>query len=217
MAEPASDRVRVRRLPERGRYDMATVHAILDEGLVAHVGVVVDGAPRVLTLAYGRDGDVVYLHGSSGSRTLMGLRDGGEVCLSVTLVDGLVLARSGFHHSMNYRSVVAYGTLRELVDDAERRRALDLLVDAVVPGRAATLRPPSRRELAATVVYALPLDEVSAKVRTGPPVEEPEDLTWPAWAGVVPLALTPGPAEADEHVPTSLPAPPGVAHYRRRP
>lgn len=215
MSEPVSDRVRVRRLPERGRYDAATVHAVLDEGLVAQVGVVVDGGPRVLTLAYGRDGDVVYLHGSSGSRTLMGLRDGGEVCLSVTLLDGLVLARSGFHHSMNYRSVVVYGTLRQVVEEEARRRALNLLVDAVVPGRAATLRPPSRRELAATVVYALPLDEASAKVRSGPPVDEPEDLTWPTWAGVVPLPVTPGPPQPDGHVPADLPVPAEVARYRR--
>lgn len=208
MRESAAptERTRLGRLPERGRHDAETIAAILDEGLVAALGVVVDGAPRVLPVAYARDGERVLFHGSSGSALFRGLRDGREVCLTVTLLDGLVLARSGFHHSMNYRSVVVYGQPRELTG-ADARQALDVIVDAVVPGRAATLRPPTTRELAATVVYALPLDEASAKLRTGGVHDEPEDLGAPVWAGVVPVRQVLGAPEPDTGLPAGLPAP----------
>lgn len=208
MRESAAptERTRLGRLPERGRHDAETIAAILDEGLVAALGVVVDGAPRVLPVAYARDGERVLFHGSSGSALFRGLRDGREVCLTVTLLDGLVLARSGFHHSMNYRSVVVYGQPRELTG-ADARRALDVIVDAVVPGRAATLRPPTTRELAATVVYALPLDEASAKLRTGGVHDEPEDLGAAVWAGVVPVRQVLGVPEPDTDLPAGLPAP----------
>lgn len=184
---PPSERVRLRRSPHRAAYDRATVHAILDAGLVVHLALVVEGAPRILTLAYGREGESLYLHGSSGSRSLLGVRSGEEVCLSVTLVDGLVLARSGFHHSMNYRSVIVYGVLREVRQPAERDHALAVITDRLTPGRTGALRPPTRRELAATIVYALDLAESSAKVRSGGPIDEPGDESWPVWAGVVPV------------------------------
>ncbi len=204
---PPTARTRVRRLPERGRYDAPTVAAILDEGLVAHLGAVVDGLPVVRPVAYGRDGHTLYLHGSSGSQLFRALRDSREVCLTVTLLDGVVLARSGFHHSMNYRSVVVYGPLREVIEPAERDRAVDAVVNAVVPGRAVHLRPPSARELVATIVYALDLAEASAKVRTGPPSDDPEDLQHPVWAGVVPVRAVVGEPVPDPHL---LPGAPGL-------
>ncbi|MGQ4417524.1 pyridoxamine 5'-phosphate oxidase family protein [Streptomyces sp. SAS_269] len=185
-----TDRTVPTRSANRASYDRDVVHAILDEGYVCHLGFVRDGAPVVLPTLYGRVGERLYVHGSTGSRPLRmtGEADPGlEVCLTVTHVDGLVLARSAFHHSMNYRSVVVHGTAHEVTDPEERRLALDALVNQVVPGRAADSRPANRRELAATAVIRLDLDEVSAKIRTGGANDEPEDLSLPHWAGVVPL------------------------------
>ncbi|KIF06439.1 hypothetical protein PL81_07515 [Streptomyces sp. RSD-27] len=176
---------------QRARYDRETVHAILDQGYLCHLGFVRDGAPVVLPTLYGRVGEALYVHGSTGSRPLLaaGREDPGlPVCLTVTHVDGLVLAKSAFHHSVNYRSVVVHGTARQVTDEAERRRALDALVDQVVPGRSADSRPADARELAATAVIRLDLDEVSAKVRTGGPNDDAEDLGLPFWSGVVPVA-----------------------------
>ncbi|MET8681390.1 pyridoxamine 5'-phosphate oxidase family protein [Streptomyces sp. NPDC004647] len=186
---------------ERAAYDHAVVHAILDEGYVCHLGFVRDGAPVVLPTLYARVGRRLYVHGSTGSRPLRmaGEADPGlQVCLTVTHVDGLVLARSAFHHSINYRSVVVHGTARQVTEQAERAAALDALVDQVVPGRAQDSRPADAKELAATAVLRLDLEEVSAKVRTGGPNDDPEDESLPYWSGVLPVSRaygTPVPAE----------------------
>ncbi|MEV7788687.1 pyridoxamine 5'-phosphate oxidase family protein [Streptomyces sp. NPDC088106] len=187
---PPTERTVPTRSPDRAAYDKDLVHAILDEGYVCHLGFVRDGAPVVLPTLYGRIGEVLYVHGSTGSRPLRaaGRADAGlPVCLTVTHVDALVLARSAFHHSVNYRSVVVHGLAHDVTDPEEKRQALDALVDHVVPGRAADSRPADRKELAATAVLRLELSEVSAKLRTGGVNDEPEDLGLPHWAGVVPL------------------------------
>ncbi|MEU8436659.1 pyridoxamine 5'-phosphate oxidase family protein [Streptomyces sp. NPDC029216] len=175
----------------RARYDRETVHSILDQSYLCHLGFVRDGAPVVLPTLYGRVDETLYVHGSTGSRPLLaaGAEDPGlPVCLTVTHVDGLVLARSAFHHSINYRSVVVHGTAYQVTDEEERRMALAALVDHVVPGRAADSRPANAKELAATAVIRLDLNEVSAKIRTGGPNDDAEDLGLPFWSGVVPVA-----------------------------
>jgi len=184
-------RTRVRRRAERGVYERETIHAILDEALVCHVGFALEGQPFVLPMAYARVGDSLYVHGAAGSRMLRALRDGIPACATVTLLDGLVLARSAFHHSMNYRSVVILGVAREVTDAAERLAALEAIVEHMMRGRWDEVRPPTRPELAATLILRLPIEEASAKVRTGGPLDDAEDLAWPCWAGVVPLRLTP--------------------------
>ncbi|MFF7768266.1 pyridoxamine 5'-phosphate oxidase family protein [Streptomyces massasporeus] len=195
-----SDRTVPTRSPDRASYDRDLVHAILDEAYVCHLGFVRDGAPVVLPTLYARVGERLYVHGSTGSRPLRaaGQADPGlPVCLTVTHVDGLVLARSAFHHSINYRSVVVHGVAHDVTDPEEKRQALDALVDHVVPGRSADSRPASKKELAATAVIRLDLDEVSAKLRTGGVNDEPEDLALPHWAGVVPVRRTYGTPDAD--------------------
>lgn len=184
-----SRRATVRRLPERGRYDRDAIDAILDEGFVCQVGFVDDGQPFVIPSVYARLDDRVVVHGSAASRMMRVLAAGEPACLSVTLVDGLVLARSAFHHSINYRSVVVLGRAEEVTDPAAKRRALDAIVEHVAPGRAAEVRPPSELELRATRVVTLPLDEASAKLRVGPPKDDPEDMALPCWAGELPLRL----------------------------
>jgi nitroimidazol reductase NimA-like FMN-containing flavoprotein (pyridoxamine 5'-phosphate oxidase superfamily) len=208
-----TERTRVRRLPERAAYDRATVHAILDEGFICHVGFVVDGQPFVVPTGYARVGETVYLHGSTGSR--LGLRPGMDVCVTVTLVDGLVLARSAFHHSMNYRSVMAIGRTRPVTDPEEKEAALRALVDHIVPGRSGAVRGGDRRELAATAVLALPLEEVSAKVRTGPPVDDEADYALPVWAGVLPLRQVADPPVPDGRLDPALDVPSHVTGWRR--
>ena len=208
-----TERTRVRRLPERGAYDRATVHAILDEGFICHVGFVADGQPYVIPTGYARVGETVFLHGSTGSR--LGLRPGMDVCVTVTLLDGLVLARSAFHHSMNYRSVMAIGRTRPVTDPEEKDAALRALVEHIVPGRSDAVRGGDHRELAATAVLALPLDEVSAKVRTGPPSDDEPDYALPIWAGVLPLALTPGEPASDPLLDPSVPTPDHVTSWSR--
>ncbi|MGW6568983.1 pyridoxamine 5'-phosphate oxidase family protein [Streptomyces sp. NPDC054975] len=206
-----------RTIPTRSRhrasYDRALVHSILDEAYVCHLGFVRDGAPVVLPTLYGRIGDRLYVHGSTGSRPLRMAGSGEEapglpVCLTVTHVDGLVLARSAFHHSLNYRSVVVHGTAHQVTDPEELRTALDALVDHVVPGRADDSRRANAKELAATAVLRLDLDEVSAKLRTGGPNDEPEDAALPHWSGVVPVRTTYGtPIPAEDLDPSvALPA-----------
>lgn len=185
-----TDRTVPTRSPDRASYDRDLVHSILDEGYVCHLGFVRDGAPVVLPTLYGRVGERLYVHGSTGSRPLRmtGKADPGlPVCLTVTHVDALILARSAFHHSINYRSVVVHGIAYDVTDPEEKRLALDALVDHVVPGRAQDSRPANKKELAATAVIRLDLDEVSAKLRTGGVNDEPEDLALPHWAGVLPL------------------------------
>ncbi|MGN9761462.1 pyridoxamine 5'-phosphate oxidase family protein [Streptomyces sp. SD31] len=185
-----TDRTVPTRSPDRASYDKELVHAILDEAYVCHLGFVRDGTPVVLPTLFGRVGETLYVHGSTGSRPLRmtGRADPGlPVCLTVTHVDALILARSAFHHSINYRSVVVHGLAYDVTDPEEKRVALDALVDHVVPGRSADSRPANKKELAATAVIRLDLNEVSAKLRTGGVNDEPEDLALPHWAGVVPL------------------------------
>jgi uncharacterized protein len=209
-------RTRVRRIPERGVYDRAVIEAILDEGLLCHVGFVHDGQPVVIPTLYARVGDVVYVHGSAASRTLRMLAGGSDVCLTVTLLDGLVLARSAFHHSANYRSVLIFGRARLVEDADEKLTALEAFAEHVAHGRWADVRPPTPLELKATKVLALPLVEASAKVRTGPPIDDDEDYALDTWAGVVPLALAAGEPETDSRVPKGI-AVPGYARDYRRP
>ena len=197
MPPAPTPRTRVRRAPGRARYDRATVDAILDEALVCHLGVVDEGQPYVIPTLHARVGDEVYVHGSAASRLVRALAAGAPACLTVTLLDGLVLARSAFHHSMNYRSAVVVGTLRAVADAGERERALEAFTEQLLPGRWPHVRPPSAKELKATAVLALPLGEASAKVRTGPPVDDDADHALDAWAGVVPLTTTAGAPEPD--------------------
>jgi uncharacterized protein len=185
-----TERTRVKRLPDRGKYDRDTVYAILDAGLVCHVGYNIDGRPFVTPTACWRESDHLYWHGSAASRMLRAQAGGIPVCVAVTHIDGLVLARSGFHHSMNYRSVMAIGDAEFVENDDEKVAALRAFVERVVPGRWALIRPPSPQELKATSVLRLHLHEVSAKVRTGPPIDDEPDYTLPVWAGVVPLSTT---------------------------
>lgn len=212
---PPSERTAVRRLPARGAYDRATIDAILDEAPVCHVGFVDQGQSYVIPTLHARIGDRLVIHGSRQSRMLLCLAGGAPACVTVTILDGLVLARSAFHHSMNYRSVVVLARGRELTDAEEKRRALAALVERVLPGRSADARPPNARELAATAVLAFPLDECSAKIREGPPKDDPEDLALPIWAGVLPLALKAGAPEPDPHVPPGTPVPEYVSRFRR--
>ena len=214
LATPPSDRTTVRRAAERAAYDRETVHAILDEGMVAHVGIAVDGQPYVLPMIYGRDGDRLLLHGSVASRLLRGLTKGLQVCVTVTLIDALVMARSPFHHSMNYRSVVVLGTARRLADADEIAAALDVLVDHVVPGRTAEVRDSTDVEVRQTAVLELPLDEASAKIRAHGVVDDPADLDTPIWAGVLPLRLTVGEPVAEDYA-AHLEVPASVSGWSR--
>jgi hypothetical protein len=205
----------VRRLPERGRYDRETVHAILDEGLVAHVGFLDQGRPVVVPMAYGRAGESLLLHAASSSRVARVLAAGADCCVAVTLLDGLVLARSAFHHSMNYRSVVLFGRAAAVVDREEKLAGLEALVEHLAPGRWDSLRPVHEKELHATALLRLPLQEASAKIRTGPPKDDEEDLSFPVWAGVVPLSLSPGTPEGDPFLLPGQPAPTYARSHRR--
>jgi uncharacterized protein len=183
----ATPRTRIRRLPKRGNYDKSAVHAILDQGFICHVGFAVDAQPYVIPTIYARDDATLFVHGAAVSRMLRTLTQAVPVCITVTLLDGLVLARSAFHHSLNYRSVVMLGNAR-LVDDADQKlRALHLITNHVVPARWEEARTPNELELRQTSVLALPLEEVSAKIRSGPPIDDDEDYARPIWAGVVPV------------------------------
>jgi nitroimidazol reductase NimA-like FMN-containing flavoprotein (pyridoxamine 5'-phosphate oxidase superfamily) len=190
-AGPPSARTTVRRHAERGRYDDGSIDEVLADGLIAHVGVVTEHGPVVLPMAYGRIGDTLYLHGAAGNAMLKAA-DGAPVCVTITILEGLVLARSAFSHSMNHRSLVVYGTGRTVTDPAEQRAALDAVVDHTVPGRSAEARPPTDAELRQTRVLAVPLAEASAKVRTGGPLDKEEDLDLPVWAGVIPITTVRG-------------------------
>ena len=207
------------RLKDRVGYDRAAIHAVLDEALLCHVGFVIDGSPVVLPQLHARVGDDLFLHGSSGARALRAAGHGGlQVCVTATLVDGLVLARSAFHHSINYRSVVVHGSAEEVTDLAAKEAALAALVDAVVPGRSAHVRGASRKELAATTVLRLPLEQCSLKVRTGPPGDDDADLSLPYWAGVLPLtSAVPGPADPSPDLDPAVPLPDHVRTWTRTP
>jgi uncharacterized protein len=218
QAYPPTPRTVPTRYRERGRYDRATVHGILDEALICHVGYLNAGRPVVLPTTHARLGEVLYLHGSTGSGPMLASTaapDGLPVCVTVTLVDGLVLARSAMHHSLEYRSVVVLGTARLVQERQEKLRALAALIDHVASGRSADSRPPNARELAATAVLALDLVEVSAKVRAGGPVDEAEDIGLPYWAGVVPLTMTAGAPMPADDLDVAVPLPPYLKPYRR--
>ena len=210
-----SERVRLRRKRERGSYERETIDAILDEGLIAHLGIVQDGQPFVIPTLHARDGDIVYCHGSSASRTLKTLGAGLPACLTVSLIDGLVLARSAMHHSANYRSAVLLGTARLVEDPAERLHAFETIVERIVPGRWPDVRPPTGNESKATAVLALPIEEASAKVRCGGPLDDEEDYALPAWAGVIPLSLRAGEPQPDERLAPGIPVPAYASGYSR--
>lgn len=212
----SSPRTTLRRHPERGHADREALYAILDEALVCHVGLGTDDGPVVIPTTHARHGDELVLHGSPASRLLRGVAgEGTPVCVTVTVVDGLVLARSAFHHSVNYRSAVVFGDATAIEDPTAKAEALHRLVEHVVPGRMAEARPPSTKELTGTLVLSVPLDEASVKVRTGPPVDDEPDLDLPVWAGVLPLSLTPGPPEGDPLQDHRVPVPPYVSRYAR--
>ncbi|MBM3489259.1 MAG: pyridoxamine 5'-phosphate oxidase family protein [Alphaproteobacteria bacterium] len=194
---PPTERTRVKRLHERGHYDRETVHAILDAGLICHVSYVIDGQPYATPTSYWREGDMLYWHGSSASRMLENVATGIPVCVTVTHLDGLVLARSGFHSSINYRAVMALGVARLVSDETAKLNTLRAFVERLTPGRWAELRPVTARELKATTVVGMPLKEVSAKVRTGPPKDDAEDYALDVWAGVLPLRQVAAPAIPD--------------------
>ncbi|OLT26965.1 flavin-nucleotide-binding protein [Nocardiopsis sp. CNR-923] len=204
-----TERTRLRRAKHKARTDRAALYALLDEALVCHMGVVVDGTPMVVPTGYGRVGDTLYLHGSTGARSL---RAPGEVCVTVTLLDGIVLARAAFHHSVNHRSAMVYGTPRVVTDEAERTEGLRALTEHLAPGRWEAARRPDAKEMAATRVLALSLEEASVKVRTGPPADDDEDHALPIWAGVLPVRQVFGEPEPDPGLAFDLPVPDHVAH-----
>jgi nitroimidazol reductase NimA-like FMN-containing flavoprotein (pyridoxamine 5'-phosphate oxidase superfamily) len=203
-------------LPDRGRYERHDVDAILDEAFICHLGFVVDEQPYVIPTIQARDGDIVYVHGSPASRMLRTLKDGVDVCLTVTLVDGLVLARSAFHHSVNYRSVVVLGRATVVTEREPKLRALRTITDHVLAGRWDDVRPINDKELIGTTVLQLPLREASAKVRTGPPIDDDDDYALPIWAGVVPLRLVPGAPVPDPRLEPGLEPPPSVTSFVSR-
>ncbi len=214
--EPApSPRVRVRRMAERGHYERSTINSILDEALVCHVGFADGGGSLVIPTAYARVGGQLYLHGAAGNAALRALASGAPACVTVTLIDGLVLARAAFHHSLNYRSVVIVGGACEVADIEEKRTAVSAIVEHIVPGRSADARPPTDAELRATRVIRMPITESSAKVRTGGPKDDLEDVGLPVWAGEVPLRLVAGAPIADMDVPPTLSPPEYVTAYTR--
>ncbi len=206
---PPSEDLRVRRVAARAGYDRATVHQIVDAALIAHVGTIRDGKPVVIPMLAIRDGDHLLLHGASASGTVRRGR-GQPVCVEMTLLDGLVLARSAFHHSLNYRSVVIHGVAEAITDALERARALEVFVDRLVPGRGEQLRPTTEAEIRQTAVLRLPLEHASTKIRTGPPVDEEDDYDWPVWAGVLPVSTSIGRPQADPRMGPAIDEPDNV-------
>jgi nitroimidazol reductase NimA-like FMN-containing flavoprotein (pyridoxamine 5'-phosphate oxidase superfamily) len=212
---PVTPRTRLVRRAERGSFDRATIDAILDEALICHIGFALDGQPYVLPTVHVRIGTRLYVHGSVGSRMLRALREGVQVCVTVTLLDGLVLARSAFRHSMNYRSVVVLGSAEEVTDPEEKRRVFGALVEHIVTGRSREVRAPDDSETRATTVLSLPIEEASAKIRTGPPLDDARDHAQPCWAGVIPLELTAGAPLADPALAPGVALPQSLQPYRR--
>ncbi len=213
MSTLQTERTTVKRIAKRALYDRDTVYAILDEAVYCHVGFVVDGAPFVIPTIHWREGDQLYFHGSAANRMLRTIRDGVECCVTVTLLDGLVIARSAFHHSLNYRCAVILGKAFEVTDREEKLRQLDLLVEHVIPGRTADARPANEAELKRSMVLRLPIEEGSAKVRTGGANDDAEDLSLPVWAGVLPLRMVPGAPIDNEGM--TLPVPEYVQRWKR--
>jgi hypothetical protein len=206
----------LKRLPARGAFERDTVNAILDAAFICHVGFVVNGQPFVIPTSYARIGDELFIHGSAASRMLRNLSEGIPVCVTVTLLDGLVLARSAFHHSINYRSVMVFGTAQLVTDEQAKFDALKAFTEHIIPGRWPEIRGPNAQELKATTVLALPLREASAKIRTGPPKDDNEDMAIPVWAGVLPLTVTPGEPMADPYLPDAIALPEHVKRYGQR-
>ena len=212
---PNQDRTRVRRLPERAVFDQGQIDAIVDEALICHVAFVHDDYPVVIPTIHARNGDVLYIHGSPAGRMLRNLKRGAQVCVNITIIDGLVMARAPFHSSMNYRSVVIFGEARFVADPDEKWEALRLITEHVAPGRWDDSRLPNDKETRATSVLALPMDEASAKVRTGPPDDDEADYELPLWAGVVPLQMVAGQPVDDPDLRVQVAVPDYLAHYRR--
>lgn len=211
-----TQRTQIKRLPQRGEYDRQTIYEILDEGLICQVGFVVETQPFVIPTAYGRVGDRLYIHGSPASRMLRTLKEGVNVCVTVTLLDGLVLARSAFHHSMNYRSVVVFGQARLVEDADEKLEALKAFTEHVMRDRWAAVRSPNRQELAGTLVLALPLTEASAKMRSGAPIDDEADYKLPVWAGELPLQLITLQPIADPRLAPDIGLPAHIRNYRHQ-
>ena len=211
-----TSRTRVVREPHRGVYDRETVYRILDEGFLCHIGFVVDAQPFVIPTSYGRKDDKLYVHGSAASRMLRQMKGGVSVCITVTLLDGLVLARSVFNHSMNYRSVVILGKATLVEDPQEKIAALHAISEHIIPGRWADARQPNESELKQTSVLRLPIEEFSAKVRTGPPIDDEEDYSFPTWAGVIPLEMRAGEPISDPRLDSARAIPGYARHYSRR-
>jgi nitroimidazol reductase NimA-like FMN-containing flavoprotein (pyridoxamine 5'-phosphate oxidase superfamily) len=209
-------RNRIQRLPKRGHYDRETIHRILDEALICHVGFAEQGQPYVIPINFARVGDSIVLHGAKASRLLRHIEAGQPVCVEATIVDGLVLARSVFNHSVNYRSVVVFGKGRLVEDEQEKLAALRAVTEHLIPGRWGEARQPNRKELNATRVVSIPIEEASAKVRVGPPVDDPEDMSRPVWAGILPLAETALAPVPDELQATEVPLPGYIARYSRK-
>jgi nitroimidazol reductase NimA-like FMN-containing flavoprotein (pyridoxamine 5'-phosphate oxidase superfamily) len=214
-AQPSTTRTRLVREADRAVYDREAVYRILDEGFLCHVGFAVDGQPFVIPTSYGRKDASLYIHGSAASRMLRQMKDGVPVCITVTLLDGLVLARSIFNHSMNYRSVVVLGKATLVDDPAEKLEALRLLSEHILPGRWAESRQPNERELKATSVLRVPIEEFSAKVRVGPPIDDAEDMSFPTWAGVIPLEMKAGAPINDAKLDPPREVPDYAKHYSR--
>jgi len=215
MKFPQTTRTTLKRLPKRGHYEHDTVYGILDEGFICHVGFVVDGNPVVIPTGYARVDDKLYVHGSQASRMLRTLAEGVDACVTVTIVDGLVLARSAFHHSINYRSVVVFGRAQVVTDPEEKRAALFAFSEHVIRGRWNEVREPTEAELKQTTVLCLPLTEASAKIRTGPPIDDEEDYDLPVWAGVLPLQLVAGEPVKDPRLGEGIAVPEYVINYER--
>ena len=211
-----TEKNRIRRLPQRGHYDRETIYQILDEALICHVGFVQDNQPYVIPINFARVEDTIVLHGAKASRLLKHVEAGHPVCVEATIVDGLVLARSVFHHSVNYRSVVLFGRGRLIADEEEKLAALEAVTEHLIPGRWKEARLPSQKELNATSVVSIQIDEASAKVRVGPPVDEEEDYTLPVWAGILPLQELPLAPVRDALQPETVPMPVYVEHYSRK-
>lgn len=210
-----TDRTRLKRIPNRGVYDRETIYAILDEAFICHVGFAVEGQPYVIPTGFARIDDDLYIHGSSASRMLRSIASGIDTCVTVTLLDGLVLARSAFHHSMNYRSVVILGKAELVAETGEKNKALEAFTEHVIPGRWADVRWPTELELKATSVLKLPIEEASAKIRTGGPIDDDEDYEMDVWAGVLPLGIQTGKAIRDSRLPNQTEVPKYVTGYSR--
>jgi nitroimidazol reductase NimA-like FMN-containing flavoprotein (pyridoxamine 5'-phosphate oxidase superfamily) len=212
---PKTARNKVKRHPERGAYDPAVIYPIVDEALICHVGFIQDNQPYIIPTLHARQDDTILLHGAKGSRLLRYIEAGGDVCITITLIDGIVLARSAFSHSVNYRSAVLFGKGQMILDDDARMQALELFTERLIPGRWQDVRPPNAVELKQTTIVAVPIESASAKVRSGPPKDGQDDLDWPAWAGVLPLQQVSGVAIPDPQLVAPIEVPEYIRDYRR--